>query len=506
MTINNINPETPLAKKPLNDVYTSDLLDTLTPGQHISLDGDSGNFVFYKNEKKGFWVQYNSAWIDFVHNPMTQEEMANILNPIISHADTFEWKIPNDLLIRLKNMFFDSNKNNEWKHFTIEDFFRNISLDSILSKLEFEKKLLNATEHKISEWLVEYLENATNILNELSSLYPENSVIKRKLQEKLNYLEYYKKTFSDWKFIEWIKNNVSDLENLLDILESQDGQSKLAVQIKDLRKRKDKKDSSVEINAFFNNIYARDAFAIPYAQFSNFSFTRGLDQWTKDLGEVNGWDKWSEEINRLWKKQESLMDDGLSFEKKKEVFENTNQEYVNSISFLLGTWRKALPSNKEYYEWIKNQIDIDKFIVMPNSDTYPAVLQKAIVPFYLKDLYNEVCEIVWKKSLDKSISQYINELKNPSWFAAKLTSSFANKDKKIESLKKIEEKIGLLRKKSSDLERQIKDFWNKRSDELTKMSSEFSIVEDFFTVDNTNIYPPFTMSDQDKYVHFMRNN
>jgi predicted transcriptional regulator len=52
----------------------------------------------------------------------------------------------------------------------------------------------------------------------------------------------------------------------------------LAKDIKDLRNRKNKKDSSAEINTFFNKIYACDAFAIPYAQFSNSSFTYGLDQ------------------------------------------------------------------------------------------------------------------------------------------------------------------------------------------------------------------------------------
>jgi hypothetical protein len=60
----------------------------------------------------------------------------------------------------------------------------------------------------------------------------------------------------------------------------------------------------------------------------------------------------------------------------------------------LGTGRNALPSNKEYYENIKNQIKLEDFVSMPCSDTYPAVLQKIILPFYLEDLYKEVCELL----------------------------------------------------------------------------------------------------------------
>ncbi len=505
MTINKLDPEASLIKKPLHDLYTASLLETLKPWEEVSLEWDSGRFVFYKNDKKWFWVHYNSAWIDFVHNPMSQEAMADVLHPILSHADTFEGKIPNDLLLRLKDIFFDSKKKKEWTPFTIEDLFRNINLENVLSTLAFEKKLLQETEHKIAGWLEKYLEYTTKILHELYTLYPENSVIKNKIGEKLHYLESYKKTFSDGNFIAWIKNNISDLETFLDILEGQDGQWKLSNQIKELRAWNNTHDFSLEIDWFFNKIYAWDAFAIPYAQFSNASFTWWLDQWTKNFGELNGWDKWSEEINRLWKQQESLMDDTLSFVQKNEIFQRVNQEYINSIWFLLGTWSNTLPGDKEYYEKIHQQITIDDFVSMPCSDRYPAVLQKTIVSFYLKDLYDEVCGIVGEKSLDKSISKYIYELKNPSWFA-KLTSSFANKEKKIESLKKIEEKIWLLKKKFTDVEQQIKKFEHKRKDELTKMASEFSIIEDFFTVNNTNIYTPFTLSDQDKYLYFMRNN
>lgn len=505
MTINKLDPEASLIKKPLHDLYTASLLETLKPWEEVSLEWDSGRFVFYKNDKKWFWVHYNSAWIDFVHNPMSQEAMADVLRPILSHADTFEGKIPNDLLIRLKDMFFNSNKENEWTPFTINDLFSNLSLDTILSKLVFEKQLLEETEHKIAQWLVEYLQNVTNILNELSSLYPENSLIKAKIVDKKNYLEAYKKTFSDWKFIEVRKKNISDLETFLDILESHDEEWKLSNQIKDLRNRKNKNDFSRDIEWFFNEIYLKDGREIFYFLCKDLWFLSWMEQGKRDIAELQWWNRWSEEVNRLWEKQYLLMHGNLTFKEKIKAFKEANQEYLNSLWFILGTWCKALPSSQAYYEKIHQQITIDDFVSMPCSDRYPAVLQKTIVSFYLKDLYHEVCEIVGEKSLDKSISKYIYELKNPSWFA-KLTSSFANKEKKIESLKSIQEKIEHLKKKFTDLEQQIKKFEHKRRDELTKMASEFSIIEDFFTVNNTNIHTPFTLSDQDKYLYFMRNN
>lgn len=507
MTKNSINSrEKDLAKKPLKELYTNNLLNTLVAGEHISLDWDNGSFVFYKNDENGFWVHHNSAWINFVNNPMTQKEMEDVLNPVVSHAGGLEWKIPDDLLIRLKDIFWKKTKENVWKTFTIEDLLNNINLDNILSTLEFKKQLLNETEHKISQWILWYLENATFILNELISQYPENSVIRNRIQDKLNYLEPYKKTFSDWKFVEWIKNNVSDLNNLLDILENQDTESELASQIKDLRNKKTQNDFSVEIKWFFDKIHTWDAFAIPYSTFGDrYWIAWSVDQWTKAFAELNWWDKWSEEINRLWKKQESLMDDKLSFEQKKEAFQNANQEYLNSIWFILGTGRNALPSTGGYYKWIHDEIEVDDFISMPCSDIYPAALQKTILPFYLEDLYKEVCELLWEKSLDKSIDKYIEELKNPSWFA-KLTAKLKNNDNKIESLKNIAERIWLLRKKFDNLDKQIRNFWDKNKDALIKMASEFCVIEDFAKVDNTNVYSPFTMSNQDKRLDFMRKN
>ncbi len=505
MTINKISSDISLTNKSLNEVYTKSLLDNLNPWEQISLEWDNGSFVFYKNDENRFWVRHNSAWIEFVNNPMAQNEMENVLNPIISHADTFEWKIPNDLLIRLKNIFWEKDKGNEWKRFTAEDLLKNVSLDNILSTLAFKKELLKKTERKLSEGIVGYLENATNILNELILQYPENSVIKNKIQEKFKYLESYKKTFSDWKFIGWVQKNISDLDSFLDILENQDSEWKLAKGIKNLRNRKNKDDSSAEINSFFNKIYAWDAFAIPYVQFSNNSFVWSLDQWTRAIGELNWWDKWSEKINKLWKEQELLMDEKFSFKQKENAFENANQEYVDSVWFLLGTWYNTLPNSKEYYEWIKNQIGIDKFISMPCSDIYPSVLQKIILPFYLKDLYNEACDLLWEKSLNKSLDKYVYELENPSWFA-KIGAAFKKSEKKIESLKQISVKIKSLKKKFEDLEKQMNNFWNKKIDNLIIMASEFSIGKEFATVNNVNLYSPFTMPDQDKRLHFMRNN
>jgi histidyl-tRNA synthetase len=122
-------------------------------------------------------------------------------------------------------------------------------------------------------------------------------------------------------------------------------------------------------------------------------------------------------------------------------------------------------------------------------------------------LYKEVCELLWKKSLDNTIEKYIDELKNPSWFA-KLSSALnkKNNDKKIESLKSILEKIQSLRPKLSNLDRQINDFQNKKKDELVKIASEFCVIEEFIRIDNTNVCPSFTMADQDKWLSFMRNN
>lgn len=509
MTKNSINnKENDLKKKPLNNLYTGNLLDNLKSGEHVSLEGDNGSFVFYKNDENGFWIHHNSAWINFINNPMTQNEMENVLEPIISHADNLESKIPHDLLIRLKDMFWGKDKRNEWKDFTVEDFLRNITLNNILSTLEFKKELLKETEHKVSEWIVGYLENATNILNELVSQYPENSVIRNKIQDKLNYLESYKKTFSDWKFVEWIKNNVSDLNNLLDILENQDPEWELASQIKDLRNKKTQNDFSGEIKWFFDKIYSWDAFAIPYSTFGDrYWIAWSVDQWTKAFAELNWWDKWSEEINRLWKKQESLMDDKLSFIEKEKIFKDANQEYLDSIWFILGTGRNALPSTGGYYKWIHDEIELDDFISMPCSDIYPAVLQKTILPFYLEDLYKESCELLWEKSMDKSLDKYVDWLKNPSWFA-KLSSALNKKsnENKIESLRKISEKIWLLRKKFDSLDKQIRSFWDKNKEALIKMASEFCVIEDFVKIDNTNVYSPFTMSNQDKRLDFMRKN
>lgn len=507
MTKNSINNrENDLKKKPLNDLYTSNLLDNLKSGEHISLEWDHGNFVFYKNDEKGFWVHHNSAWIDFINNPMSKNEMESVLDPIISHADTLEWKIPHDLLMRLKDIFWGKNKRNEWNSFTVETLLKHITLGDILNNLDFNKQLLNESEYKISQWIVWYLESATNALNDLVSQYPEKSAIRNKIQDKLNYLESYKKTFSDWKFIEWIQKNISDLDSFLDILENQDPEWELASQIKDLRNKKTQNDFSGEIKWFFDKIYSWDAFAIPYSTFGDrYWIAWSVDQWTKAFAELNWRDKWSEEINRLWKKQEPLMSENLSFEEKKKAFEDANKEYWNSIGLILGTGHNSLPSNKEYYEDTKRHINLKDFVSMPCSDIYPAVLQKAILPFYLEDLYKESCDLLWEKNLDKSMDKYVEELKNPSWLA-KLTAKLKNNDKKIESLKRISEKIRLLRKKSDSLDKQIRDFWAKNKETLIKMASEFSIIEDFVKIDNTNVYSPFTMSNQDKRLDFMKKN
>lgn len=507
MTKNSINNrENDLKKKPLNDLYTSNLLDNLKSGEHVSLEWDHGNFVFYKNDEKGFWVHHNSAWIDFINNPMSKNEMESVLDPIISHADTLEWKIPHDLLMRLKDIFWGKNKRNEWNSFTVETLLKHITLGDILNNLDFNKQLLNESEYKISQWIVWYLENATNALNDLVSQYPEKSAIRNKIQEKLNYLESYKKTFSDWKFIEWIKNNISDLNNLLDILENQDPEWELAYQIKDLRNKKPQNDFSGEIELFFNKIYAWDAFAITYAQFGDpYWIAWSVDHWSQALAQVYWWDKGSEEINRLWKKQEPLMSENLSFEEKKKAFEDANKEYWNSIGLILGTGHNSLPSNKEYYEDTKKHINLEDFVSMPCSDIYPAVFQRTILPFYLRDLYQEACDILWTKSLDKTINQYVNELKNPSWLA-KFAATFKNNDKKIESLIKISDKIKLLKNKFDNLYNNIKSFWDKRHEDLVKIASEFCIIEDFMKLNNTQIYPTFNISDQDKRLNFMRKN
>lgn len=502
MDLNNINSED-LLERPLHNIYTKSLLNTLKDWEHVSLEWDDCNFVFYRNDKNGFWVQHNSAWIDFGDNPMTQKEMEHVLNPIISHADSFEWKIPSNLLASLWHIF--AKNNNEYINFKIENLLKNITLEDILSNIEFNKQLLIATESKVFTGIVKYLENATNILNELTSQYPEKSVIRNMIQEKLNYLESYKKTFSDWKFIEWIKNNISDLNNLLDILENQDPEWELANQIKEQRNRKDKKDYSAEINAFFGKIYAWDKFAIHYSLYSDNSFFRSLDEWHRAYAEAYWFTKWSEEINRLWKKQEPLMDENLLFKEKEKAFEDANQEYLNSLWFILWTGHNSLPSDKEYYENFKKQIKLEEFISMPCSDVYPAVLQKTILPLYLKDLYNETCELLWKKTLDKSIDQYINEIKNPSWLN-KLASAFKNNEKKIESLKEISEKIRLLRKKFDNLDKQIKRFWDKRQEYLVKLAIEFCVIENFGKLNNTGIYATFILSDQDKWLNFMKKN
>ena len=507
MSRNSLNLiEGDLKNKPLNDLYTRMILNNLKSWEDVSLKWSNWDFTFYKNDENVFGVYHNSEWIKFIENPMSQKEMENILNPIISHSDDFESKISDDLLIRLRNMLFEVNEKNQWEIFTVNHLLKNVSLDNILSTLEFKKQLLNETENKISQWIVWYLENAVNILNELILQYPEKSVIRKKIQEKLNYLESYRKTFSDWKFIEWIKNNISDLENFLDILENYGEQWELASQIKDLRNKKAQENFTGQIEWFFNKIYVWDAFAILYAQFGDqYWVPWSVDKWTKALAELNWWDNWDAAINRLWSKQESLMDEKLSFEQKKEVFKNANQEYLNSVWFILWTGHNKLPNDVEYYKKIHDTIEVENFIWMPCSDIYPAILQKTILPTYLQDLYTESCELLWEKSLDKSIDKYIEEMQNPSWFA-KLTSKFKNNDNKIESLKNISEKIKLLNKKFDSLDRQIRDFWENNKEALMKMALEFCVIEEFVNIDNTDTYPPYMMSEQDKRLNFMRKN
>jgi len=76
----------------------------------------------------------------------------------------------------------------------------------------------------------------------------------------------------------------------------------------------------------------------------------------------------------------------------------------------------------------------------------------------------------------------------------------------VENLNKIVEKINSLRIKFNELENQIKEFEKKKIDELIIMASEFGINEDFVKVNNIHSHSPYTMSDQDKWLDFMRKN
>jgi len=86
-----------------------------------------------------------------------------------------------------------------------------------------------------------------------------------------------------------------------------------------------------------------------------------------------------------------------------------------------------------------------------------------------------------------------------------LKSAFSSNEIKINRLEKIAEKISLLKKKFNDLDKQIQLFGTKKKEDLSKIALELCVIEDFFNVNNVNIYPPFIMTDQEKLLNFMTN-
>ena len=209
------------SSKSLHQLYTQWILNTLKEWEPVKIEWENSSFDFYKKWKNSFWVSSNSMWVTFVNNPMPTHEMQEILHPLISTAANFEDKLPHDLLLRLRDIFFQKKWNEKiWDTFNGEVLFQNTSLDSIISQLYFQQELLKETESMIQKWLVLYLEEATKNLDAQIKSFPEHSVIRKKLEDKFNYLENYRKLFSQSDFTQKIEQKIHDLESFLDILSS----------------------------------------------------------------------------------------------------------------------------------------------------------------------------------------------------------------------------------------------------------------------------------------------
>lgn len=507
MNINTVTWKEKEEEISLNQWFARWILETLQDGDSIKIEWPEWHFDIYKNGRV-FGVRSNSLWVEFKNNPMSSHDMEKTISKLISVGDVFKEKIPHEVILGLRDIFFNKNKDNEkvWDSFDVDSLFQNITLEQLITQLHSYKNALKTREKLESDWINIYLEEITKYMGEQVANYPDGSIMKKILSNKMNYLEWYRNKLSDKQFISTIKKNIADMEVFLSVLWDETIENNpFKQEITRVEKKiNSQKDSTEEYTTWFEKIYAWDAFAIPYAEFANHAFASWIDEGIRVFAQVNGRDAWSKQIIVLWWLQKNLLEN-KDVRQKISAFKSAHEAYTKWLQLLLWTGHNEKISSLEQYEKIKNQLPIEKFISLPCSDMYPVEIQKVLIMLYIKDVQTKACEVVNKKSLEKPIREYLSEIKNPSWFFAKLQNA-SWKEMKTAALETIQNQLIALKSKYDTLNRLSREFKNTQQAELVKIAIEFCIPEDFFKTENTKTNSPVYLPEQEKLISFMEKN
>lgn len=140
--------------------YANFILESLKEWETVSLESNEWKkFSMYKKSDFSFGVEFNSTWLNFENNPMRKEDAIKILEENLPVSEQFEVNLSDDLVLRLRDIFFQKNKDNQWHRdkFDKEDLFKNLSIDQVVSQLFYYQSFLKIREELNNQWLWEYL-------------------------------------------------------------------------------------------------------------------------------------------------------------------------------------------------------------------------------------------------------------------------------------------------------------------------------------------------------------
>ncbi|MEI6774518.1 MAG: hypothetical protein WCL18_07210 [bacterium] len=79
---------------------------------------------------------------------MPAKDMEKTISELISVGDNFKEKIPHEVILGLRDVFFEKNKDNEkrWDSFDIADVFKNITLEQVITQCHVYRNTLKTME------------------------------------------------------------------------------------------------------------------------------------------------------------------------------------------------------------------------------------------------------------------------------------------------------------------------------------------------------------------------
>jgi hypothetical protein len=79
---------------------------------------------------------------------MSSKDMEKTISELISAGDNFKEKISHEVVLGLRDIFFEKNKDNEsrWDSFDIADVFKNLTLEDVVTQCYVYRNKLKTIE------------------------------------------------------------------------------------------------------------------------------------------------------------------------------------------------------------------------------------------------------------------------------------------------------------------------------------------------------------------------